>query len=59
MGITQEAIRIPELCSPTRSLSTRYSYAEWETLDLWSLATIGTQEVGEKADLYWIYANIP
>ena len=24
MGITQEAIRIPELRSPTRSLSTRY-----------------------------------
>ena len=24
MGITQEVIRIPELRSPTRSLSTRY-----------------------------------
>ena len=24
MGVTQEAIRIPELRSPTRSLSTRY-----------------------------------
>ena len=31
MGITQEAIRILELRSPTRSLSTRYRiFAEWE-----------------------------